>query len=133
MWLVENSKRRCGFTISNLRAGGSRSPPLLEAFVAVNRTTLRRFKRHLGFPAATGADDGCFGFVRGAVACWLALLQLCLTGFATFGIVFEFLLGEELLFSRREDEIGAAVRAFQDSVSKFRHSNQSTGKLVAHQ
>src|SRR5438105_4756498 len=102
---------------SRLHAGGSGSAALLEALVAVNRTSLRRLKGHLGLPAAIGADDVSFSFVGGGVACCrFALLQLCLTRFATFGIVFEFLLGKELLFSRREDEIGAAVYALQDPV-----------------
>jgi len=48
-------------------------------------------------------------------------LPLALAGFATLGFILEVLVVEEVLFSRRKDEFGAAVGANQHPILKLRH------------
>ena len=94
---------------------------LLEAFVAIDRPSLRGFERHLGFSAAVRTDNGGLQSSRGGKPARLLPLQLALTRLAMLWLVFELFFGEKGLLSRRKDEIGAAVHAPQDFVGKFRH------------
>jgi hypothetical protein len=48
-------------------------------------------------------------------------LALPFTGFAALGLVPEILVGEKLLFSRSENEIGAAIDALENSILKLWH------------
>ena len=50
-----------------------------------------------------------------------AFLALALTRFAAFRLVPEILVGEKLLFSCSEYEIGVAVDAFENSILKLWH------------
>jgi len=49
------------------------------------------------------------------------LLTFALTRFAALGFVPEILIGEKLLFSRSEHEIGVAVDALEYSILKLWH------------
>src|SRR5712692_6030512 len=49
------------------------------------------------------------------------LLTLAFTRFTALGFVPEILIGEKLLFSRREHEIGVAVDALEYSILKLWH------------
>ena len=100
---------------------GRRGPgglPAQEALTAVNRTPLGRFERNRGFPAALGALRHGFGFRKTGSRRTLALGLACL---AALGLVLEILVVEEVLFSRCEYEIRAAIHAFEYAVLKLRH------------
>src|SRR5947207_3989218 len=114
-------------TKAGLDAAGPGKFPGLEAFLAEDRTALRRFEGDSGLLAARRAirngfyplaSDGAsrtagpFAFAR------LAALRL----------VLEILVGEELLFSGRPDELRAAVHALKDSVLELHRSLPRRGR-----
>jgi len=59
-----------------------------------------------------------FGFGKTGPGRSLALGLACL---AALGLIFEILVVEEVLFSRCEYEIRAAIDAFENAVLKLRH------------
>jgi len=73
-----------------------------EALPAIDRTALRRLKRHRGVPTALGTTGRGFGL--GKARCRRAL-TLGLAILAAFRLVFEILVVEEVLFSRCKYEI----------------------------
>ena len=89
-----------------------------ETFAAVNRTPLCRFERHRSLPAALGTFCHGLGFRKTGSG---RALALGLAGLAALGFIFEILVVEEVLFSRCEYEIRAAIDAFENAVLKLRH------------
>ncbi len=103
-------------------------PMLLETLPAKNRPALRRSKGHCGFFSALRTDR-C-GLCSLSARC--RLIPLRLAGFAPFRIILEMLIGEENLFSCREDEIPTAVHTLQSSIlifRIFRHGFESPPKF----
>jgi hypothetical protein len=102
----------------NLSGSGRRCFSSLEAFPAEYRTPLSGAERYSGFPSALRTVGGRLdlGVTSGAT-----FLALTFTGFAALGLVPEILVGEKLLFSRSEYEIGAAIDAFEYSILKLWH------------
>src|ERR1035437_6709859 len=89
-----------------------------EALAAVNRASLGRFEGNRGLAAALRALRGGFGFRKTGSRRTLAL---GLAGLAPLGLILEILVVEEVLFSRCEYKIRAAIHAFENAVLKLRH------------
>src|SRR5476651_1287765 len=85
--------------------------PGLEAFLAEHRAPLGRLEGHRRF-LTTGRThgDGFHPFAGHPASGW-PRRALALTGFAALRLVLEVLVGEELLFSRRPDELCTAIHA----------------------
>jgi len=96
------------------RACGS---PLLEAFTAEHRTTLRRPERNCGFLSTLRTS--CLGFRALEIACARCLRALRLAVFAPFGLVLETLVGVKHLLTGGEDKLLIALRALQDLIVVF--------------
>lgn len=92
--------------------------PVQEAFPAKNRTPLCGLEGNRGLPAAL--RTGCHGF-RFGKAPGTRTLALVFASLTALGLVFEILVMEEVLFSRGENKIGAAIYALEDAILKFRH------------
>ena len=104
-------------------------PPLLEAFPAENRPTLRRAERNCGFLSAL--RTGGLGFrTLEAIALARGLRALGFTILAPLGLVFEALVGEEHLLAGGEDELLITIRTLQDLVMVF-HTLLRGSALVA--
>jgi hypothetical protein len=96
--------------------------PLLEALAAKNWSALCRPEGYGSFFAAlrtnrSGLDPGV-GMALG----WCGSQHghpFRFAGFAPFWFILELLVTEEELFSRREDEVRAAVNTLQHLVLKF--------------
>src|SRR4029077_832938 len=114
-------------TIVGLDASGPGEFPGLKAFLAEDRTALRRLEGNCrllaarrtirnGFPPLASdrasRTAGPFAFAR----------------LAALGLVLEILIGEKLLFSRRPDELRAAVHALKDSVLELHRSLPRRGR-----
>ena len=89
-----------------------------EAFPAVDRTSLGRLERHRCLPPALGALGSGFRFGEAGTG---GTLPLRFTRFAALGFILEVFVVEEVLFSRCENEIRAAIHAFENAVLKLRH------------
>src|SRR5262245_32379895 len=96
--------------------------PRLEALFAEDGPALRRAERHGRFLAARrtrrdrlDAFPSCDHPLRSARALGLA-------GLAPLGLVLEVLVGEELLFTGRPDELRTAVDAPEDPVLELHRS-----------
>jgi len=111
-------RTRCGATPLPLARGGARGLAAQEALPAVNRTPLRRFKRNRSLPAALRAFGHGLGLRGTLTGSSLALGLACL---AALGLIPEILVVEEVLFSRCEYKIRAAIHAFENAVLKLRH------------
>jgi hypothetical protein len=92
---------------------------LLETLAAKDRAALGRFEWNCSFHAALRADGGGFDPASRPATAVTADLPFVLAGLAAFGFVPEFLLVVELLLTRREDKLGAAIDALQKPVLKF--------------
>src|ERR1035437_1803050 len=107
---------------SALSAAGPGELSGLKAFFAEHWASLRRFERYRRVFTAGRAGGGRFH----ALACRPAAVRpagpLALARFAPLRFVLEVLVGEKLLFSRRPDELPAAVHAVQDPVLKLHRS-----------
>jgi len=101
-----------------LACGGACSFATQEAFPAIDRTSLGRLERHSCLPPALGALGSGFRFGEAGTGGTLALR---FTRFAALGFILEVLVVEEVLFSRCENEIRAAIHAFENAVLKLRH------------
>jgi hypothetical protein len=103
-----------------LKSGGSCLSPLLEALTAKDGSALGRLKGHRSFLAALRTNRSSLNLV---VALRRGYPQhsysLCLTNFATLGLVLELLVMKKQLFTRRKDEVRAAVYTLQYLVLKF--------------
>jgi hypothetical protein len=107
---VEEEKR--------LACGGTRRFTAQEAFAAIDRTSLGRLEGYRGLPPALGAFGCRFGFCETATG---GTLSLGFARFAALGFILEVFVVEEVLFSRCENEIRAAIHAFENAVLKLRH------------
>jgi hypothetical protein len=101
-----------------LSGSNRRRFPGLEAFPAEYRPPLSWAEWHGGFPAALRTVGGRFDL---RVTSGPTFLTLPFAGFAALGLVPEILVGEKLLFTRCEYEIGAAVDALKYSILKLWH------------
>jgi hypothetical protein len=94
----------------------------LEALLAEDRSPLGGSERHRGFPAAVRAVGDRFYSLAGNHRPRRAADPLGFAGLTPFGFVLEVLVSEELLFSRRPDELLAAVHAPEDPVLELHRS-----------
>ncbi len=92
-------------------------PMLLETLPAKNRPALCWPEGHCSFFPALRTDRSG---LRPLAAARCRLIPLRLAGLAPLRIIPEMLIGEESLFSCREDEILTAVHALQGSILIFR-------------
>src|SRR5205085_12051322 len=98
-------------TAGELQASSPGELSGLKALFAEYRAALRRLERHGRFLAAIRAvGDGFHPFARRQCA-GRSAGPLAFAGLAPLRLVFEVLIGEELLFSRRPHELRAAVYA----------------------
>src|SRR6185295_9031482 len=116
------SKRRGG-----LDASGPGEFPGLEAFLAEDRTALRRPEGDGRLLAARRAiRNGFHPFASDGASRTAG--PLAFARFAALRLVLEVLVGEQLLFSRRPDELRAAVHALKDSVLELHRSLPRRGR-----
>src|SRR6516165_3171597 len=105
-----------------LDAAGPGELPGLEAFLTEDRPTLCRLERHGGFLAARRARRHGLD----AFACRAGRRRtrraLRLARLAALRLVLEVLVGEELLLTRRPDELCAAIHAPEDPVLELHRS-----------
>src|SRR4051812_16004353 len=106
----------------SLDAPSAREFPGLEAFLAEHGAPLRRFERHGGFFAARRTRRDRFHPFARHTGADRASRPLALTGLAALRLVFEVLVGEELLFTRRPDELRRAIHAPEDPVLELHRS-----------
>jgi hypothetical protein len=92
---------------------------LLKALPAQHRAALGRLERNRGLDTALGADSSCLHSAGRSSAPLSAGLPFVLAGLTTLGLVPEFLFVVELLLTRGEDKISAAIDALQIPVLKF--------------
>jgi len=102
--------------------------PAEEALTAINRTALGRLERNGGFPPALRTDRCCFRPLRAGTC---RSLPLRFARLAALGFIFEILVVEEVLLSRRKNELRPAIRAFDDSILKLWHHHRSRGPTQA--
>jgi hypothetical protein len=104
-------------------------PALLKAFPTENRPSLSWFEGDGCFLAALGTDGACFDLgeasarVRGRSAEDSHSFRFA--RLTAFGLVLELLVVKKQLLARSEDEIGAAIDAFQNLVLKFHCERRS--------
>src|ERR1700690_1415442 len=92
-------------------------PPLLKAFTAEHRTSLRRAEWNCSFLPALRA--GRFGLRPLAVPLARALRAFGLAVLTPLGLVFEALVGEKHLFAGGENKLLTAFRTLQDLIVVF--------------
>src|SRR4029077_7621024 len=103
----------------------------LEAFFAENRAPLCWLEGYRCLLAAGRAHgDGFHPFARHSRA-GRTCRALALTSFAPLRLVLEVLVGEELLFSRRPDELRGAVHAAEDPVLELHRSPPRRGSVYS--
>src|ERR1043166_960527 len=110
-----------------LDAPGPGEFPGLEAFLAEARTALRRPEGDGRLLAARRAIRNGFHPLASDGASRTAG-PLAFARFAALRLVLEVLVGEELLFPRRPDELRAAVHALKDSVLELHRSLPRRGR-----
>ena len=102
--------------------------PAKEALATVNRAALGRPERNGSFPTALRADG------RG-LRSWRPGRRRSLTlGFARLAalrFIFEVLVVEEMLLSRRKNKLRPTIRAFDNSILKLWHHYRSRGPTQA--
>src|SRR6185295_6832684 len=96
--------------------------PGLEALFAENRTPLRWLEGHRCLLAAGGAHGDGFHPFTGHARAGRTRRALALAAFAPLWLVLEVLVGEELLLSRRPDELRGAIHAAEDPVLELHWS-----------
>src|SRR3954465_3940768 len=114
----------------SLDAPSAREFPGLEAFLAEHGAPLRRFERHGGFFAARRTRRDRFHPFARHTGADRASRPLALTGLAALRLVLEVLVGEELLFTRRPDELRRAIHAPEDPVLELHRSLPRRGRSV---
>jgi hypothetical protein len=95
----------------------------LIAVAAVDRLVATGLERHLGGGAAAVADYFVHLTIAVASAPAIAIALVGSAGRTTAGLILKALFGEESLFRRGEDELGAAVTAGKGFVGV--HGNTS--------
>src|SRR6266487_3861946 len=114
-----------------LDAASTRELAGLEAFLAEDRSPLRRLERHRRFLAAGRATGlGFHAFAGHPATTGRTCGALALAGFAPLRLILEVLVGEKLLLSRRPDELGTAVHATQDPVLELHRSLPRPGRSI---
>jgi len=98
--------------------------PAEEALTAINRTALGRFEGNGGFPPALRTDSCCLCPLRAGTC---RSLPLRFARLAALGFIFEILVVEEVLLSRRKNKLRPTIRAFDDSILKLWHHHHSRG------
>ena len=116
------SRRICNRDLTGCR--GRLRLPAEEALTAINRTALGRFKGNSGFPPTLRTDGCCLRPLRAGTC---RSLSLGLARLAALGFIFEILVVEEVLLSRRKNKLCPAIRAFDDSIRKLWHHHHSRG------
>src|SRR5437899_2101519 len=111
-----------------LDAPGPGEFPGLEALFAEHGTPLRRLEGHGRFLAASRARRLGFDPLAGDGRAGRAAGPLALAGLAPLRFILEVLVGEELLFSRRPDELRRAIHAPEDSVLELHRSPPRRGR-----
>jgi hypothetical protein len=104
-----------------LARGGTGCFTRLKTFAAEYRSSLGGTERNGGFASTLGTDRGCFHTAGRTCPFGRAVLPFCFARLAALRFVPEFLLVVELLFAGGEEEVGAAVHAFQNPILKVRH------------
>jgi hypothetical protein len=102
--------------------GGAHGAALLKAFTAENWAALGRAEGDSGVLAALGAGGFGLGTHLRSAATTVgadALRALGLATFATFGFVFEALVGEEHLLAGSKDKLRTTFRTLQDLIVEF--------------
>jgi hypothetical protein len=102
------------------RLRGAHGAALLEAFPAKDRAALGGAEGNGGVLAALGT--GGFGFrahLRGSSTGADTFSAFGLTTFATFGFVFEALVGKEHLFAGSKDKLRRTFGTLQDLIVEF--------------
>ena len=102
--------------------------PAQEALTAVNRATLGRPEGNGCLPPALRTNGGCLRPLRAGRR---RSLPLGLARLATLGLIFEILVVEEMLLSRRKHKLRATIRTLDDSILKLRHQNRPRGPTQA--
>lgn len=102
--------------------------PAEEALATVNRTALGRPERNGCLPAALRTDGRGFRSWRPGRR---RSLPLGLARLAALRFIFEVLVVEEMLFSRRKNKLRAAIRTLDDSILKLWHHYRSRGPTQA--
>src|SRR5450631_4211762 len=92
-------------------AAGPGEFPGLEAFLAEHGAPLGRLERHRRFLPTGRAHGHGFDSFAGHPATSRTSRALALADLATLRLVLEVLIGEELLLSRRPDELRSAIHA----------------------
>src|SRR5690348_12949757 len=94
---------------------GAHRSPLLKAFAAVNRATLRRFEGDRGLlPTLRTGRLGFASLESVSLTCTIRALRLA--PLAPLGLVLEALVGEKHLFAGGEDELGTTFSALQNPI-----------------
>src|SRR4051812_21366368 len=114
----------------SLDAPSAREFPGLEAFLAEHGAPLRRFERHGGFFAARRTRRDRFHPFARHTGADRASRPLALTGLAALRLVLEVLVGEELLFTRRPDELRRAIHARENPVLELHRSLPRRGRSI---
>ena len=96
--------------------------PGLEALFAENRPPLRWLEGHRCLLATGGAHSDRFHPFTGHARASRTCRALALAAFAPLRLVLEVLVGEELLLSRRPDELRGAIHAAEDPVLELHWS-----------
>src|SRR5262245_23900059 len=114
-----------------LNASGPGELPGLEAFLAEHRAPLRGLEGHRRFLAAVRArGDGLDPFpIAAARPPGRPRSAFGLARFAALRFVLEVLVGEELLFARRPNELRATVHAPEDPVLELHRSLPRRGRV----
>jgi hypothetical protein len=99
----------------------------LETLATVNRAALGRPEGNRRFAATLRADRCCFRS-RGAGR---RSLPLHLARLAALRLIFEVLIVEEMLLSRRENKLRPTIGALDDSILKLWHRYRSRGPTQA--
>ena len=102
--------------------GSAHRAPLLEAFAAVDGTSLGRLEGNCRFFATLRANGFGFDALDARRTCAVARRAVCFACFAPLRLVLEVFVMEEVLFSRREYEFCRAVYTLEYSVLKLRHN-----------
>jgi hypothetical protein len=102
--------------------------PALETLAAVNRTALGGPEGNGRFAATLRTDRCCFR-ARGAGR--RRPLPLHLARLAALRLIFEVLIVEEMLLSRRENKLRPTIGALDDSILKLWHRYRSRGPTQA--
>jgi hypothetical protein len=113
------------------RAWRAGRPPMLKAFAAIYRTSLRRLERNSGLFPALRAHRFRLYPLDASRTRFIPLCTICFAGLATLGLVLKTLVREKHLLAGSEDEFCSAIGALQDLVMVFHTLLRGPGSLGA--